>query len=318
MGFFDELGLTDRAARRQALADAGAVNTTQPVGVATPLPGQTPEGLAGIVNDPNLARMSSGGTGGAPPFSPDAFFDFMEQYPPTNEGMRQGYEAAKQIWGNQVPELLEHPQRLDKFKFADGSTYDVIGGAGGPNPQWVRNLEGPGHGSTLGQLGGAVGGNWQASISPGFGFRVGEMSKALQQRAAAKGTIATGGFAKELAQYVNNLAGDEYEAAFGRNLSLADLGLRATGQAAGLGSNYGQTLGQTTTNQVQANTDLITGAANARAGVTAGNAAGMGNTIGELGTILAPSAAGWLKKIRGKGGDTLARSPYLDLREGTV
>jgi hypothetical protein len=319
VGFFDDLGLEDRAARRAARTGTGApVNTTQPVGppMAAAQPGMTAGDVNRLVNDPTNGRLS--GSGVRP--SDRDIQAILSKYPTTNDGFLQAVAEldatyGKGVWG----EYLDHPSRLDKIRLPDGRTIDAMYAAGTPDARWEWMVEGPGHGggSSLGQLGGAVSGQWQNSLSPGFGFRVGEMSKALQQRAAAKGTIATGGFAKELAQYVNNLAGDEYEAAFGRNLSLAQLGLQATGQAAGLGSNYSNTLGQNTANQVQTNTDLTTGAANARAGVTAGNAAGMGNTIGELGTILAPSAANWLKKIRGKGADT-GRSPYLDLREGTV
>ncbi|MBL8953729.1 MAG: hypothetical protein JNK82_23340 [Myxococcaceae bacterium] len=60
----------------------------------------------------------------------------LSQFPPTNEGMREAVKALKKEKGYEDTELLEHPLRLDKLKFADGQVVDVIIGAGGPNPSW--------------------------------------------------------------------------------------------------------------------------------------------------------------------------------------
>jgi hypothetical protein len=255
-------------------------------------PGMTIDQATALANDPTNARLSSGGASGTP-FSESAFFDFMEQYPPTNEGMRAGYEAAKAKWGSAVPELLEHPQRLDKFRFADGRTFDVIGGAGGPNPSWVRNLEGPGHGGgSVGALGGMAGGNWQAGMDPSYGFRFAEGQKALERSAAAKGTLLTGGTLKALAAYGQGLASTEFGNIFNRNYQLAGLGLNAANSAAGAGTSYGNQVGNTAANQAQTGVDLTTGAGNAQAAgsVASGNA--WSNTLGGLANIAGQYYAG--------------------------
>lgn len=296
MGWFEDQGLADDREERIAARAAAGANTTQPVGTATPLPGQTIEGVTNLVNDPNNARLSGGGQ---EPFSEAAFRDLIQSYPPTNEGVRAGYEAAKARWGTQVPELLEHPLRLDKFKFADGRVVDFIGGAGGPNPSHVWNLEGGGSGSTGGAvntLGALASGNWQAGIDPSYQFIKDEAQKGLESGAAAKGTLLTGGFQKDMAKYLSGLASTEFGNIFDRNYSLATLGLNAAGQSANVGSAYSGQAGNTTANQANTNVDLTTGAGNAEAAGTAAGANVWGNTIGQLGAIVAPQAASWLKR----------------------
>jgi hypothetical protein len=326
MGWYEDNGF-DMEPRGSRVIDDQAgggvpVYTPQPIQTqggpqATAPAGMTIADAARIGSDPTNARLSSGG-GGSEPFSEDAFFNFMEQYPPTNEGMRAGYEAAKAKWGSAVPELLEHPQRLDKFRFADGRTFDVIGGAGGPNPSWVRNLEGPGHGGgSVGALGAMQGGNWQAGMDPSYGFRFAEGQKALERSAAAKGTILTGGTLKALAAYGQGLASTEFGNIFNRNYQLAGLGLNAAQSGAQAGTSYSGQTGNMAANQAQNTVDLTTGAANANSAATAVNGAGWGNTIGQLGAIVAPDAAGWLKGRGGKASG-MARSDYLTGREGTV
>lgn len=293
MGFFDEL---PRARARNAAPDAAAGGSAVPSGGAP--------------------------QGGSEPFSEAAFRDLIQSYPPTNEGVRAAYAAAQARWGNQVPELLEHPLRLDKFRFNDGRVIDFIGAAGGPDARHVWNVEGPGHaggGGATGALGNMAGGGWQAGMDPSYQFIKDEAQKALQSGAAARGTLLTGGFQKDMAKYMAGLASTEFGNIFGRNLSLAQLGLNAAGQAAGVGSSYSGQAGNTTANQVNTNTELATGAGNARAAGTAAGASIWGNTIGELGSIVAPQAGqmqAWLKRPRTQpaGG----RSDYLAGREGTV
>ena len=310
-GWFDEHGFSERPPGQEGNrgdgqpANYGMAPTYEAMAPANPM---TPEEFQARMNDPNNARIHRPGdtfdngrvgasSAGQEPFSEAAFRDLVQSYPPTNEGVRAAYEAAKARWGDQTPELLEHPHRLDKFRFADGRVVDFIGGAGGPNPTHVWNFEGPGHGG--GGFGGfAGGGNWQAGIDPSYGFVKEEAQKALQSGAAARGTLLTGGFQKDMAKYMAGLASQEFGNVFGRNMQLANLGLNAAGQSAGVGSAYSGQAGNLTGNQANTNTDLITGAGNAQAGATVGNAVGWGNTIGQLGNVLAPSAADWLKRPR--------------------
>jgi hypothetical protein len=210
----------------------------------------------------------------------------MQGYPPTNDGMRAFYAAAQQRWGAEnVPELLEHPHRLDKFRFRDGRTFDVIGGAGGPNPSWVRNLEGGHGGGPTGNLGAMSGGNWQAGMDPSYEFRFKEGQKALERSAASRGTLLTGGTLKALASFGQGLASTEFGNIFNRNYQLANLGLNAAGQAAGAGTSYSGQIGNMAGNQAQDTANLITGAGNAQAAGTVGAGNAWSNTIGNLGNI---------------------------------
>jgi hypothetical protein len=313
--WFEQQGFVSREERREARADAYA-NTTPPVGNATPQPGMTAEEAYRIANDPNNARTSgaqgSGQAGGQEPFSEAAFRDLIQSYPPTNEGVRAAYAAAQARWGSQVPELLEHPTRLDKFRFADGRVIDFIGAAGGPNPSHVWNLEGPGHGGggapgAVGTLGGMTG------IDPSYEWRFKEGQKALERSAAARGTLLTGGTLKALAAYGQGLASTEFGNIFDRNYKLAGLGLNAAQSAAQ--TSYGNQVGNNAANQAGTTVDLTTGAGNAQSAATATNAANTANTIGQVGAIVAP----WLSTV-GRGGGKLAggRSDYLAGREGTV
>ncbi len=107
--------------------------------------------------------------------------------------------------------------------------------------------------STLAQFGGAVGrpggtganfGNFQepsledARNSPGYQFAFDQGQRAVQNSAAAKGTLLTGGTLKDLAQFGTGLADQTYGNVFnralavnsnnfGQNSTIADLGLRA-------------------------------------------------------------------------------------------
>jgi hypothetical protein len=129
-----------------------------------------------------------------------------------------------------------------------------------------------------GAQGGSAGGGNASGIpglDPGFNFQVGQAQQAIQRSAASKGTLLTGGTLKGLADYIgNDMASSAYQGAFGRSLSLANLGESA---AAGQGANNS---GYATN---AANT--ITGGANAQgaAGIAQGNIAN--NSLSNLGTL---------------------------------
>lgn len=53
---------------------------------------------------------------------------------------------------------------------------------------------------------------------PGYQFRMNEAQKALEKSAAARGTLRTGGFVKDLAGYMQGLASQEYQNAYDRAL----------------------------------------------------------------------------------------------------
>lgn len=69
-------------------------------------------------------------------------------------------------------------------------------------------------------------GNWQAD--PGYQFRMQQGTDALQQSAAARGLLQTGGTLRDLINYGQNFASQEYGNVFQRNLDTYDRGYRAS------------------------------------------------------------------------------------------
>jgi len=62
----------------------------------------------------------------------------------------------------------------------------------------------------------------EAQNSPGYKFRLGEGERALQNSAAARGVLRTGGTLKDIIGYGQNFAGQEYQNVFDRALSAHD------------------------------------------------------------------------------------------------
>lgn len=130
---------------------------------------------------------------------------------------------------------------------------------------------------------------------PGYAFRMAEGQKALERSAAAKGGLQTGGTLKELAQYGQNLASQEYGNAynrfnadrdrrFGRLSQLAGMGQHASDQRMGAMQNYG--------NQYSANT---TGFGNAQAGAAVAKANGNQAMMSGLMSLGSKAASGGAK-----------------------
>jgi hypothetical protein len=162
-------------------------------------------------------------------------------------------------------------------------------GRGGPTGEGGKPLPGNMYygqgGSGSAPLSSVAGGgvNYQSRMgslrdTPGYQFVMDEAMGALQRSQAAKGTLLTGGAMKELQDRAGGIASLEFNNEFGRNLSLANLGMSAAGGQGAYGSSYGNQL-----------TDLTTGAGNARAAGTvgAGNAWTSGLvSIGQMGVDL--------------------------------
>ncbi|NIA67771.1 hypothetical protein HBA54_04135 [Pelagibius litoralis] len=66
--------------------------------------------------------------------------------------------------------------------------------------------------------------------SPGYDFRVGEGVKALDRSAAARGRLNSGGQAKALTRFGQDIGSAEYDRGFNRMTSLAGLGSGAVAQ----------------------------------------------------------------------------------------
>ncbi len=84
---------------------------------------------------------------------------------------------------------------------------------------------------------GAVGGIGTFSPDdPSYQWRFQQGEDAIQKSAAARGSLLTGGTLKDLLNYGQNAASQEYGAQFGRQYQLADLGFRATVAGGGAGA----------------------------------------------------------------------------------
>ncbi len=122
-------------------------------------------------------------------------------------------------------------------------------------------------------------------MDPGASFRFSQGVKALQGSAASHGTLLTGGTLKALADFGQQDSSQEYSNAFGRQLSLAQLGENAAAGLGNTGSSYATNASNT-----------MTGAANAQgaAGIAGANAwtGALGNT-GSLASLAALSKSGF-------------------------
>jgi hypothetical protein len=146
--------------------------------------------------------------------------------------------------------------------------------------------------SAAGRLGysGGLGLNVDVTQDPSYQFRVQQGQQALERSAAAKGTLLTGGTAKALARYGQDLASTEYgnvynralgenTAAYGRLfgeqqnrnnqlMSLANLGATAASAQGNLGSTYAGQAGTLLGSQATNIGNNLTGAGNANAAST--------------------------------------------------
>lgn len=100
-------------------------------------------------------------------------------------------------------------------------------------------------------------------MDPGYGFRLSEGMKALERSAAARGGLVSGATMKGLQRYGQDLASQEYGAAYNRLASLANVGPRAAGVMSDLGQNYATNVGNLMVGQGQtaANALLARGSA---------------------------------------------------------
>jgi hypothetical protein len=115
------------------------------------------------------------------------------------------------------------------------------------------------------------------NLDPSYQFRLNEGLKALQARGAATGMLQTGQGLRDITDYSQQAASQEYgsaydrfmrnqEALYSRLSGLAGIGQQATGAATGAGAQAAQNIGQTTIGAQRAASDFSTSGAAARAG----------------------------------------------------
>lgn len=207
-------------------------------------------------------------TGGGNPFSagmsPEQFRNALNQfaqsrgYGPVSDSSYNTWQGYYNQYGQNDPNYLW--MRLqDTGEFGGRDTYGAGGGGGSAQ-------------SILAQL----------QSDPGYQARLAEGQKGMERSAASRGTLLTGGFQKALDRYSQDYASNELQNAFNRNLSLAQLGMGATGGIVNAAGQYGQ----------QAAGDIV-GQGNAGAAGTVGGANAWMGTLGQLGQLGAGYASGY-------------------------
>ena len=100
-------------------------------------------------------------------------------------------------------------------------------------------------------------------MDPGYGFRLSEGLKAMERGAAARGGLMSGAALKAGQRYGQDLASQEYGAAYNRLAGLANVGPQAAGVMSTLGQNYAGNVGNIMMGQGQtaANAALARGSA---------------------------------------------------------
>lgn len=98
---------------------------------------------------------------------------------------------------------------------------------------------------------------------PGYGFRLSEGLKAMERGAAARGGLMSGAALRAGQRYGQDLASQEYGAAYNRLANLANVGPQAAGVMSTLGQNYAGNVGNIMMGQGQtaANAALARGSA---------------------------------------------------------
>lgn len=130
--------------------------------------------------------------------------------------------------------------------------------------------------------------DYDQNTDPGTQFRIAMANKALERSAAAKGNLMSGGTLKALAGYNQDMASQEYGAAYGRWKQNQDTTYNRLASLAGLGQTSVQATGQAGQNYANLFGQNTMGAANAQA---AAGIAGTNAIIGGFNTGI----SNWLK-----------------------
>ena len=118
-------------------------------------------------------------------------------------------------------------------------------------------------------------------MDPGYGFRMSEGLKAMERGAAARGGLMSGAALKAGQRFGQDLASQEFGAAYNRLAGLADVGPRAAGVMSNLGQQYGQQAGQNLMAGGQAAAQGMLGAGSARGSAYIGGANALTGGLGQ-------------------------------------
>ena len=143
--------------------------------------------------------------------------------------------------------------------------------------------------------------SWR-STDPGYAFRMGEGTKALERSAAARGQLFSGATGMALQRYGQDYASNEFSKAFDRLGAIAAGGANATGAIGNAGQNYASGASQTIQNAGNALAQGQLGAGNARASGYAANGNIWGDAVGSTIGMAASGGFNGFGKAFGKGG----------------
>jgi hypothetical protein len=113
------------------------------------------------------------------------------------------------------------------------------------------------------------------TTSPGYEFRRAEGLRGVENSAAARGILQSGGTLKGIERYADGIAASDYGDRFNRLSTLAGMGSAANSQSAAAGSNY-----------ANAGSNILGNIGQARASGYAGQSAAWQQGLGSLGSII--------------------------------
>lgn len=147
---------------------------------------------------------------------------------------------------------------------------------------------------TLGQLtkGLSPGGEFDKNFTlgdfqkdPGYQFRMGEGSRAVENSAAARGGLLSGRTLKELSRYGQGFASNEYTNAYNRFNTDQSNRFNRLSSVAGLGQTAAGTIAQLGSNDAQIQSNNIIAGGNARASGYVGTANAINGGVQSLGNF---------------------------------
>jgi hypothetical protein len=111
--------------------------------------------------------------------------------------------------------------------------------------------------------------------SPGYEFRLSEGLRGVENSAAARGLLQSGGTLKGINRYAEGMAAQDYGDRFNRLSTLAGMGSAANSQSAAAGSNY-----------ANAGSNILGNIGQARASGYAGSAGAWQGALGSLSSLI--------------------------------
>ena len=126
-------------------------------------------------------------------------------------------------------------------------------------------------GQAIGSLSAMLQPGYDHTTSPGYQFRMDEGMRAVENSAAAKGMLGSGGTLKDLVRFGQGVAADDFNQQFNRTASVASGGQQVGMGLAGLGQQAAGNIG-----------NAYMQAGNARASGYAGQAAAWGGALNNL------------------------------------